>query len=110
MSAHTPGPWFWNEQEQLVSSVLVEADEWASAHHPVIVETDSGVYPPEGSDRLLIAAAPELLSFVQKLLGENVAWYPSALELHMYGPYGLDGEKLEKEARALVAKATRGAA
>lgn len=59
---HTPGPWFWNDRDQLVG------EEWAEPCYPaeparrvVIVETDGGHYAPYGADRLLIAAAPELL-------------------------------------------------
>lgn len=59
---HTPGPWFWNDRDQLVG------EEWAEPCYPdeparreVIVETDGGHYAPHGADRHLIAAAPDLL-------------------------------------------------
>lgn len=53
MNKATPGPWTWNDSDQLTAGSVL------------IVETDSGVYPPHGADRLLIAAAPELLAALQ---------------------------------------------
>ena len=57
MSNHTPGPWVWNDDDQLVS--LSKKSELGSPER--IVETDSGYYPPFGADRDLIAAAPLML-------------------------------------------------
>lgn len=91
---HTPGPWVWHENGNL-QTVKPEVDWLGEEFYPSIVRTDSGHYPPFGADRALIAAAPELLAFVQKLLGEKV---------------GFDGNDLQQEAIALVEKATGSAA
>jgi hypothetical protein len=64
MSKFTPGPWYWNDQDQMVSEVLEDIDYFGPTQI-VIIETDSGVYPPRGQDRRLIAAAPELLAALQ---------------------------------------------
>ena len=77
MSAHTPGPWTIRRRaDQLPDSIegiyagtppLDEDGEPGWWELPVIVETDSGVYPPRLADARLIAAAPELLAELKQL-------------------------------------------
>jgi hypothetical protein len=45
--AITPGRWHWNDSVQLVGK-----------DDKLIIETDNGVYPPEGADAEFLAAAP----------------------------------------------------
>lgn len=68
MSKHTPGPWAWNEHHQLVSlQKKIDRDGYID-DDGLIVETDSGHYPPFGADACLIAAAPELLEACQTMI------------------------------------------
>jgi hypothetical protein len=92
---HTPGPWPAPEEDN--------SDRGPGSWYEV-----PGIcnYVTKEADARLISVAPELLAFVQKMLGENATWCCSAIELHIYGADGLDGEKLREEAMALVAKAT----
>lgn len=48
----------------------------------------------------------ELLDFIRRVLDAG-AWYPHALEIDMYKPDAADGEELEAEGRALLAKHER---
>lgn len=50
---HTATPWIWNDQDQLVSSVAKDHDGKLA----LIIETDSGFYPPHNNDRAFIARA-----------------------------------------------------
>ena len=81
-SKHTPGPWRWND-----------SDELEAADGAIVVETDSACYPPYGADRDLIAAAPELLA----ALVEHLAWYD--------GKTSVDETKLIADTRAAIARA-----
>jgi len=60
----TPGPWKWNEVDQMCGP------DDPDFHDPII-ETDSGVYGPRAADRALIAAArtavPALVEEVRRL-------------------------------------------
>ena len=53
------------------------------------------------------SAAPELLHALQTIVNAG-EWYASAIELDAYGPDSMDGEALERLARAAIAKATGG--
>jgi hypothetical protein len=53
--------WTWDqENEQIVSDAPKYHDDPDKGPR-VVVETDSGFYPPHGAERNLIAAAPELV-------------------------------------------------
>lgn len=71
MSKHTAGPWEWNHDDQLVAVNVMtpsfeDLDTDEDERKPVvIIETDGGHYPPRGYDRLLLAAAPDLLAALQ---------------------------------------------
>lgn len=70
---HTPGPW----------KVKIEINEYNDKEEPYvdgiyagqhkIVETDSGYYPPEMADALLIAAAPEMYAACKAAIAYNEA-------------------------------------
>ena len=91
---HTPGPWHWNEKHQLVGP-LVPDDGYMEAHHPRIVETDGGFYPPTEADRHLIAAAPDLLEALAALMDAHAIPSSICKERSVY-----------EKARAAIAKAT----
>lgn len=76
MSKHTYGPWVWNDKGRLVSATEFYEPEYDGAEpEPVLlIETDGGYYPPYKYDRLLIAAAPELLAV---LLNDVCPYLPS---------------------------------
>lgn len=77
MSKHTAGPWEWNHVDQLVAVNVMtpsfdDLDTDEDERKPVvIIETDGGFYPPRGPDRLLLAAAPDLLVALQKVMALN---------------------------------------
>lgn len=52
-TGHTATPWIWNGMDQLVSSVAKDHNDEPS----LIIETDSGFYPPNNDDREFIACA-----------------------------------------------------
>jgi len=56
----------------------------------------------------LIAAAPELLAMLTKVVNCG-SWYYSALEIDINEVLNPGGEELEQEIRALITKATTGA-
>jgi hypothetical protein len=64
MHTHTPGPWIWKDDTLIAPNAPSDYEGYGG--DPVVVETDSGVYPPRGVDRALIAAAPELLEALKK--------------------------------------------
>ena len=79
MSAHTPGPWFW-------------ADNVPDAppHYRMIVDADGATVcdpsPMGEADARLIAAAPELLAFAERVanlpeFGHYIALIDAAREL-----------------------------
>lgn len=79
MSAHTPGPWFW-------------ADNVPDAppHYRMIVDADGDTVcdpsPMGEADARLIAAAPELLAFAERVanlpeFGHYIALIDAAREL-----------------------------
>lgn len=53
----TPTPWRWNDKDQLVSTVKVLDSLDDEMIEPVIIETDSGFYPPSAQDREFIERA-----------------------------------------------------
>ena len=104
MSKHTqdtptPAPWEWVEDQLLGPEGSARA--WDdSPGRRVVVETDSGVYPPFGADRALIAAAPEMLAALRKC-DEN-------LEAALHGRRMPHNDlKVAQEVRAVIAKATQ---
>ena len=79
MSAHTPGPWFW-------------ADNVPDAppHYRMIVDADGATVcdpsPIREADARLMAAAPELLAFAERVanlpeFGHYIALIDAAREL-----------------------------
>lgn len=70
MSKHTEGPWEWNGKDQLVATTVMTQPYFddEKTEPVVIIETDGGYYPPRGYDRLLLAAAPDLLTALNDLL------------------------------------------
>jgi hypothetical protein len=69
MSGHTPGPWsvIFGTDDESDRVYCIEAEDGT-----VIVETDSGVYPPHKADAHLIAAAPEMLAELQNIITANI--------------------------------------
>lgn len=100
---HTPGPWFWNDRDQLVGELW---EDWIGEGDPedmqraVIVETDSGHYAPYGADRLLIAAAPDLLETLRLVLDESR--HPD------YSRGDWSDQVVMRRVEAVIAKATGG--
>ena len=85
--AFTPGPWIWNDQNRALygNGFPKDADpyDWRDEPPVRIIETDSGVYPPEAADAALIAAAPELyeaLIEARNLLQQPVEGLPLMFE------------------------------
>ena len=79
---HTPGPWAVEVINGAVHSIYTtkpnpEVLEYSRAE--IIVETDSGFYPPKLADAYLIAAAPELLEASLEAL-ELFAKIPELIE------------------------------
>jgi len=73
--AATPGPWWWNDMDEMVSDS--DGPEWDmdldwTSGKPVrvgptrVIETDSGYYPPRDNDRAHIAAfdPPTVLALI----------------------------------------------
>lgn len=87
---HTPGPWEWNELDQLVATSVFDENYGDEQRPVVIVETDSGFYPPRANDRPLIAAAPDLLEALLDMVSDRDCL----------------SEATVKFARAAIAKAT----
>ncbi len=52
---HTATPWVWNNRDQLVSAVATDDDGTGDCEPSLIIETDSGYYPPNNDDRKFIA-------------------------------------------------------
>lgn len=82
MSAHTPGPWQWDGDYTLRP---VNPDPEHSALHTIIspdgpfgfVQTATAdVFPEFEADKLLIAAAPELLEALRECLKKGSKWHP----------------------------------
>ena len=97
MSGHTPGPWEVCGHD--VRGPYAMGDSERPGLHVCTVA---------GGDKAnarLIAAAPEMLDLLVKLRDAG-SWYSSALEIDVYRKDAPDGEELEAELIALIAKAT----
>jgi hypothetical protein len=97
---HTPGPWrveIDKSAAQVKGFPVIEADEYT------VVGTE-GIYGDVDTDMAnarLIAAAPELLSIVERFVAlPSAAWHP---ERHT-----AEEASLMEQARATIAKATKG--
>ena len=101
MNTYTPGPWklVLDERKEVLGiyashqNVVEDWMDWVDPNGDVIVETDSGHYPPKLEDARLIAAAPELLEALKNLLHAFPGEYTEA-PTHI------------TNARAAIAKAT----
>ncbi len=68
--SHTPGPWIWADDGNLYNAEArqryekaVAEDRWDDAEYlEPIAQTVGGCYGPRGADKMLIAAAPDLLA------------------------------------------------
>jgi hypothetical protein len=116
--AHTPGPWFATGNSSFDTLVRAHdaksgrriADTFASqpsVKKGATTEEVRAAALRQGrtneANARLIAAAPEMLALLQKLIDrETGAWHLSSLELDC----GVWGDELEAEIKALVAKAT----
>jgi hypothetical protein len=71
---HTKLPWRWNEQDQLVSTHGAP-DYDGDIIYPLIIEMDSGFYPPRAPDRAFIVLACNahnpLIDALQRLLADH---------------------------------------
>lgn len=93
---HTPGPWNVDYASHDDGGCSIRAIDRTLAWHV------------SQQDAFLIATAPEMLDLLVRLLNAGT-WYGSALEIDRYEAKA-DGEELEAEIMALVAKATGSAA
>ncbi len=79
---HTAGPWVWGDDDNLYPAAPYAVyrahrdlpddtpGKWDGDYPDrpeAIVQTDSGVYGPDGADRPLIAAAPDLLAALKEM-------------------------------------------
>jgi hypothetical protein len=100
----TPGPWFAvNDGTALEPMMVVKAARIAGKpprHEVAIVAIGDSPQEMEDANAFLIAAAPELLEMLERMIdqGERCNWFGDRLD-----------EELVAEARQLIAKA-RGAA
>lgn len=108
-SEHTRGPWVVLPEEVDRAYIRVRGTQLGGRYKVanVVSPTYDGVHPREAvetrANATLIAAAPEMLELLQKLIDrETGTWYGSALELDS----DVWGDELEAEIKALVAKAT----
>lgn len=103
-SKFTPGPWAWNSEQQLVASEVLDMSIGEEFAQPtVIIETDSGFYPPRGADRDLLASAPDLLA----ALHEAHDALKSCYDVNDYPASGRSQQdKAIETAAAAIAKAT----
>ncbi len=85
---HTPAPWSVDEPHQIYSTAICDYVALTCK------ETDNGIPIPFEANARLIAAAPEMLAFIESLT--------DAL-----GPYPfLDKTQVVVDARAIISKAT----
>jgi hypothetical protein len=93
MSEHTPGPWKWNEERPATYDL-----EWLQGSNGYRILTIYG-NGKETADKLLIAAAPDLLEACERL--EN------ALVFALRGHPVRNADEIISQAQAAIAKATR---
>lgn len=100
MSKHTPGPWTIDERRIRDGYyAAITAPKWHALADVVVRMSDEEEDQPEGvANAKLIAAAPDLLDVLQRMLdhGERCNWFADR------GDY-----ELVSEAREAIEKATR---
>lgn len=101
MSNHTPGPWVRCKE----APKIIMSGSFIDGHEGYIVGSvsgndNSGFYASEEeaeANACLIAAAPDLLSIVQRLVALDAQWHPDR--------HASEKAELMEEARAAIAKA-----